>query len=169
MKAILKFLIGLCFCCLIIYLVWDFTVYMGDVSDSPAKSSDRPSVSARIEGNIRGGTAPPKHKEVRIETNAYQLMAEYQANEVAADMMYKGKLLTFAGVISEIGKDILNKPYVALFTNDTFSGIQCYFHKSDEPALAVLRKDTKIVLSGRCRGKMGHIIIEDCVIEAKKD
>ena len=44
--------------------------------------------------------------EPEITVKASVLAAEYQENEVAADLKYKGKVLLVTGTVDDIGKDI---------------------------------------------------------------
>ena len=45
--------------------------------------------------------------------SAADLMRQYLANEVAADINYKDKTILVSGIIQNVGKDILDTPYVA--------------------------------------------------------
>ena len=46
------------------------------------------------------------------KVTATQMLADYEANEVAADQKYKGNMVEVSGTIKNIGKDILDTPYV---------------------------------------------------------
>ena len=83
-----------------------------------------------------------------------------------ADANYKGKILEVTGTISNIGKDILDTPYVALTDGKQYSitSIQCMFDKSDQGQLTTLNKDTKITLRGRGNGKLGNILLGGCSV-----
>ncbi len=93
--------------------------------------------------------------EPAVQVLATKLASDYEANEVSADTKYKGKILEVTGTIQNIGKDILDTPYVALSDGTQYSitSIQCMFDKSDQDQLATLKKDTKITLRGRGDGK----------------
>jgi hypothetical protein len=122
--------------------------------------SDSPSLSSSQNQN----SSAPASEPAPIVVTATKLMADYNANEVAADAQYKGRIVDVSGTINSIGKDILDAPYVALSTNEYYSVVQCMFSKSDQAQLASLSKDTRITLRGRVSGKLGNIIVRDCSI-----
>jgi len=49
-----------------------------------------------------------------VEVGARQLYLDYQANEVAADVLYKGKQLLITGEVAAIQTDFMDKPQVQL-------------------------------------------------------
>lgn len=99
-----------------------------------------------------------------IKVDAKKLSADYEANEVSADQQYKGKIVEVSGTIKDIGKDILDDPYVSLETGNIIFGVQCMFDKSDAGLLANLSKTQKITLSGKISGKLGNVLLRDCKI-----
>jgi hypothetical protein len=96
--------------------------------------------------------------------NPYKLLADYQANEIAADSQYKDQFIEVTGIIDKIGKDILDTPYVTLEAGDTIFNIQCFFKEQDEPALSQLTRGKQITIVGKCNGKMGNILLKECVL-----
>jgi hypothetical protein len=64
-----------------------------------------------------------------LELGAGELIHDYRANEVGADMAYKGRLIAVSGTVSGIGRDILGRPYVTLTSDgsDTIPSVQCSF------------------------------------------
>lgn len=110
--------------------------------------------------------AAAEQKEAAITVTATQLLNDYESNEVAADAKYKGKLVEVSGTIENIGKDILDNPYVALETNSGSSifVVQCMFDKSDQSQLATLTKNSRITLQGRVSGKLGNVVVRECAI-----
>lgn len=112
-------------------------------------------------------SAPAKIEEVQaISTTATKLAQAYIDNEVNADVLYKGKTLNVSGSIKDIGKDILDTPYVTLESNpsDYFTYVQCMFNKGDEAKLATLKKGTQITIQGKEDGKLGNVLIRNCSI-----
>lgn len=97
-----------------------------------------------------------------ISVTATKLAADYDANEVAADEQYKNKLVQVSGTIKDIGKDILDTPYVALYTGNLITSVQCMFDKADSSKLVNLAKNQKITLTGRVSGKLGNVLVKDC-------
>ncbi|HEX7773344.1 MAG TPA: hypothetical protein VF435_13035 [Pyrinomonadaceae bacterium] len=78
--------------------------------------------------NSKTETAAP------IVVSATALVADYEANEVAADRRYKGQTLEVTGVVDSIGNDILDSMYVTLDSGERFgiTNVQCFFDKSEE-------------------------------------
>jgi hypothetical protein len=110
-----------------------------------------------------------KTTETALEVTATKLIADYKANEISADSMYKDKLVKVTGVVGSIAKDILDNPYVTL-TNETTYGIesvQCFFSKADEANLSSVAKDTRITLQGRVSGKsLTNVLVKECEISS---
>lgn len=104
--------------------------------------------------------------EEAIKISAVQLSEEYNANKVAADAKYKGKTLEISGVIDNIGKDIVDTPYVTLKGRElSLFGVQCMFGKTDEPKLATLSKGRNITLRGEMSGELiGNVVVRSCQI-----
>lgn len=105
--------------------------------------------------------------EVALEVTATKLIADYKANEISADGMYKDKQVKVTGVVGSIAKDVLDNPYVTL-TNETqysLESVQCYFSKADEANLSSVAKDTRITLQGRVSGKsLTNVLVKECSI-----
>lgn len=127
----------------------------GESGDSTNKSSD----SSSTKNESQAEPAP-----AAIKVDAKKLSADYEANEVSADQQYKGKIVEVSGTIKDIGKDILDNPYVSFENGNSIFGVQCMFDKSDANALASLSKAQKITLTGKVSGKLGNVILNDCKI-----
>jgi len=108
-------------------------------------------------------TDTAKQQEQAIPVTATKLYADYQANEIAADNTYKGKLIEVSGTVDNIGKDILDSPYVSLKTSDLF-GVQCMLDDSAIAEASALAKGTKVTLRGRVSGKLGSVLVRECVL-----
>ena len=100
-----------------------------------------------------------------ITLTSDQLFAEYDANDIAADKKYKGRILEVSGSVSDISRDILDNIYVTLKSGqfEVFS-IQCFFADSFEDKAAELRPDQYLTIRGRCDGKFGNVMLKDCII-----
>lgn len=98
--------------------------------------------------------------------SAPEIVAEYRANEVAADQKYKGQIISVTGVITKIGKDIMDSPYVTLDGGDpdSFRSAQLYF--VDSSALSTLSKGERLQAKCRCDGLSINVQLTRCVIEA---
>lgn len=61
-----------------------------------------------------------------LEISVSQLIAAYDANEIAADMHLKGRIISVAGVITDFGTEILGRKYVIIEDpNIPFYYVQC--------------------------------------------
>ena len=96
-----------------------------------------------------------------MPVTATKLYADYKANELSADNTYKGKLVEVSGMVENIGKDILNSPYISLKTGEIIGSVQCML---DDSALA---EGTKVTMQGRVSGLMGNVIIKECLLVTK--
>lgn len=126
------------------------------VDDPPARGRfDSPPDAGRV--NVMAGPA--------IQVTPGQLFAEYEANDIAADRKYKGKVLQMTGTVDTISRDLLDTIYVTLKAgNATFVQIQCFFDDGSEDAVAKLSSGQSLTIRGRCDGKFGNVMLKDCAI-----
>ena len=95
--------------------------------------------------------------------SAKKLYKDYNANEIAADEKYKGKIIEVTGVIRDIGNDIMDNAYVTLVGDQYFGDIQCYF--SEKSVVASLSKGKRITIIGSCSGLMMNVHINNCIVK----
>ena len=113
-----------------------------------------------ITNNNPATTAP---KEDIIKISASDLLAEYDANEVAADNKYKGKKVEITGAVDSIGKDIFGSVYVTLKTDNGFISIQCYFsEKAEIDKVATLKEGDWVTVTGIVDGRSINIVVKKC-------
>lgn len=108
----------------------------------------------------------PVQKIETLKVTAVQLAEDYKANEIAAEAKYKNKPLEISGLVGDIGKDILDTPYITFQTEQyaIINQVQCMFSKSDEQILASLSKGQRVTVTGEVSGKMGNILVKGCQI-----
>ena len=94
---------------------------------------------------------------------ASKLYKEYNANEIAADEKYKGKIIEVTGVIRDIGNDIMDNAYITLVGDEYFGDIQCYFN--EKSVVAKLSKGKRITVIGSCSGLMMNVQINNCIVK----
>ncbi|MBI2623593.1 MAG: hypothetical protein HYW65_03395 [Candidatus Liptonbacteria bacterium] len=125
-------------------------------------SVDSVDKTERAEGTPTQQESQPEVSVIKV--SAVTLSEEYDANKVAADQKYKGKILEITGVIDSIGKDILDTPYVTLKGRElSLFGVQCMFSKSQENKLAELVKGRTLTVRGKVSGELiGNVIVRDC-------
>mgnify|MGYP000962515580 CR=1 FL=1 len=102
--------------------------------------------------------------DVDFEITPEELYADYDSNEVAADEKFKYKKLAIIGTISDIGKDMLDDPYVS-FKIDYLQNVTCYFSKEENNLISRLNKEDEITIIGECKGlTLGNVVIKKCKI-----
>ena len=100
--------------------------------------------------------------ETAMQINAWQLAADYSANEIAADNKYKGHLVQVQGQIDKIGKDILDHPYVVLGGSEMFRSVQCMLTPAAASKAANLQIGEAVSLTGKVNGLMMNVLLIDC-------
>lgn len=124
--------------------VWD--------SDAPSDVRQK-DVGAPIEDVIAGLT----------QVRAAKIVQEYEANEIAADQVYKGRRVFVIGEVGDVKKDILDTPYITLDEEEFhFRAVQAFFPEAMLPELARLQKGQLIGVVGVCDGLMMNVIIKKC-------
>lgn len=96
-----------------------------------------------------------------------KLISNYDANEVAADKRYKGKIIRVEGVITDFGTELLGHKYVTIeHPNIPFYYVQCVFKREYSDRLARYSKGDVISVTGECRGKGVlsdyNILMDEC-------
>ena len=98
-----------------------------------------------------------------LKVSAVKLYNDYNANEIAADEKYKGKIIEVTGIIRDIGNDIMDNAYITLVGDQYFGDIQCYF--SEKSVVVSLSKGKRITVMGSCSGLMMNVHLNDCIIK----
>jgi hypothetical protein len=100
---------------------------------------------------------------LRYPINAYNLVSDYEANEVSADLQYKGHVIAVRGTVLGIHKDLSDRPYVSIGDNGTrVRGVSCYFRDADVERLSKLTKGDTLVIAGKCDGLMWDVRLVGC-------
>ena len=131
------------------------------ISGSSSVASTNSSTANTSSGSQPVATQPA------IKVSASKILADYKANEVSADGVYKGNTVDVTGVVDTIGKDFTETPYIDM--NDgspySFSNVHCFFSSSDEPQLAKVTKGQSITLEGQVSGLVvGNVVVNNCQI-----
>jgi tRNA_anti-like len=99
-----------------------------------------------------------------FEITPEKLYSDYEVNEVAADEKYIGKTVALTGTINDIGKNVLDKPYIS-FEKGYLKSVTCYFSDDDVEQIASLEKGQTIIIVGNCRGlTLTNVVMVDCKI-----
>lgn len=125
--------------------------------------------TATVPGEARPAMPPPDSATkvtadvLPPQIPAAALVQEYEANEINADRLYKGRQLFVVGHIGDIKKDILDNPYMTLDgIQDDFRSVQAFFSEDMLPELARLHKGQFIGVVGTCDGLMMNVLIKHC-------
>jgi hypothetical protein len=96
-----------------------------------------------------------------LSVSAIELFNAYDANEVAADRLYKGKLMRITATVAGINKDFTDSVYVELETPNEFSS--AHARGIDPDAAAALQKGQKVTVECKGAGLMvGSPLLDDC-------
>lgn len=115
-----------------------------------------------------GPAQPAAPVEPSQRVTADQLIAEYKANEVRADKLYKGRLVEVTGVVGNVGKDILGDAYVTLRASEDFefASVQCV--PKPRWNLYDLQPGYTCTITGVCAGKFINVVLKDCDFATKE-
>ena len=108
---------------------------------------------------------PPPPPPPAINIGAIQLFTDYHENGIAADGKYKGSSLQVTGTISAIGKDIMDKGFLALGTPNPFMSIHAELQDQELSKATILEKGRTVQV--RCQGNgmiLGDVVLKDCII-----
>jgi hypothetical protein len=125
--------------------------------------------SGEIKSDIINKVDVEKTKEEKVvypTVNALDLFASYKDNQIKADQTYKNKVYDIKGVIEDIGKDIMDRPFISLGKEGGFGlGVtQCLFDNKYLDELTKLNKGDSITIRGRINGYLVNVIVEGCIL-----
>jgi hypothetical protein len=148
MKALMKALL------ICMFIVVAFCIFFA------VQSSDSAHKPATI---INAWEQPSKEAPVpnALKVSAMKLYVDYQRNEVAADSVYKGRLLAVQGIVTSINKDFLDKIYIQLAAPNEFESVQAHLDEGNESNAAALQRGESVSLL--CTG--GGMIIGSPMLE----
>lgn len=105
------------------------------------------------------GLGPP---DFAIDATA--LMHDYETNEVAADLKYRGKVVLIDGIVRKTGKDITDTIYVAYEVENPITTVQCFFTNKFARKIAALRPGQEVKIKGKVERKLINVLVQDCTI-----
>jgi hypothetical protein len=105
------------------------------------------------------------HAAPQLGVTAEKLYADYQTNEISADVQYKGKIIEISGTVSDVGRDILNHIYIAFSTGKplTITSVQAFFDDAYMTRIGQVQKGQFFRAKCRCDGKFANVLLRDCV------
>jgi hypothetical protein len=130
---------------------------------SIANRSDIVEMRNRLE---RLGKQLDRHVELlQLEKSAVEaraLYADFKANEVRANSIWKGRTIAVKGRVDRIATDILGAPYVSLETGELIGSVQAMFPRSSADSLVNINVGQTLVLECRVDGLLMNVILRDC-------
>lgn len=121
-----------------------------------------------ILGCSQTNTAPKTPDGPPIAVKAADLTKAYDANELAADGQYKGKLLEVSGTISNIS-ETFGSIQVDLEGHEKngIVSVKCVFNEDQKQSVAVLRKGAQTTLIGKGDGMTAglYVGLNECKIK----
>lgn len=136
---------------------------IGNMFGGPQYSQVQPTNSTQPTSPQK--TITEKVPEEIIKISAQELYAKYEANEIAADELYKDKILEVSGIIDSIGKDIMDSMYVTLKTDNIIGSVQCMLANSEISKAVNLKKGSSILVKGKNSGLLMNVILRNCTIQ----
>ena len=124
-----------------------------------------------------GKSESTSHYSTASQDPVYQLsvedfLKEFNSNQIAADLKYKGRTIALWGEISSFGRTAWNDfPTIDLveedFTFDVSGHVECAFPKSAEASIARLSKRMSITVKGKVVGGSSLFPrMEDCSLQS---
>ncbi len=103
------------------------------------------------------------------QISANQLMDEYVANEVAAQLKYGDKLIAVSGYVDSVNiNDFTGEPYVKLVGSPgdwALCAVRCTFPISAQASLATLSEGDFVTITGTCkRYFLCDVMVDDCYL-----
>lgn len=127
---------------------------IGAIGSSSSHTTSGAAVSSSSSSSSSSRAAPPAAPAgPDLVVDAEQLWADYDANEVAADNTYKGKLLQVTGTIASIDKDFMGDMIVNLKSRNQFSHTMATLQSSEASKAASLAKGARITVLCKGRGR----------------
>ncbi len=126
-------------------------------------STSTSSASATRGGGLSAVQTVAAVRTAAVEVDARRLWQDYDSNEVAADNVYKGRILKVHGTVSSISKNFMEDIIVHLASQNQFMDTMAEMKKSEAGQAAALSKGQRVVLS--CEGKgriVGSPSLDDC-------
>ena len=91
-----------------------------------------------------------KHRSVQMTVSAWDLLAAYEANQVAADLKYKDQVVLITGMIDRfVGNE---EPLVYFDTGLGMMEVSCGFSPLDATNVAQLHKGQRVTFKGKVTG-----------------
>ena len=109
-----------------------------------------------------------KDMNAQVTVSAWDLLAAYEANEVAADLKYKNRVVFITGTVDRFVSH--EEPLVYFRTGLGMMGVSCGFSSLEAPHVAQLSKGQQVTFKGKVTGVgLFDVEVKGCsVVETEK-
>lgn len=157
-----------------IFLIAVIAFILYESGSSTGRSQETAPASIRATSPDSAGPTPAAAEPAPAipqptSVDSSRLYADYQANEVAADNKYKGRLLAVTGTLGSIKKDFTDDTYLGIVTDNEFMPIHADLRAEYVAQAASLEKGQSITVV--CTGNgmiVGSPMLKDCAIAASQ-
>lgn len=99
-----------------------------------------------------------------MSITAVALDNEFDANEVAAEAKYKGKMLIVTGTVKKITRDDKPGKITIELAGTPNSTVDCHFATTQKDELSKVAVGSEVSILGTCRGKVkSFVTLADCI------
>ena len=101
--------------------------------------------------------------EFKLPVSTTKLIADYESNEIRADMQYGGRQLWISGQIDSISRSVIGGgAYVVLNSGNTydFRSVQCFFDEASLVQLQSYSKGDRVFIRGTVTGLMMNVTVD---------
>ncbi len=117
----------------------------------------------------KGGDPLPADDGTVITITATALDQEFDDNELAAELKYKGKTLVVSGAIKRITRDDRPGKVTIELSGTPESTVDCHFDRANQGDLGALVVGQDVTIRGRCRGKVhSYVMLETCALVSEE-
>lgn len=109
--------------------------------------------------------ADVRNLSAKFEVTASALVAEFVADENAANVKYLDKVVSVKGKVAEVSTDTTGKATVFLETGDPMAAVTCSFYDDEAASAKALTIGAEVTIKGKCTGKLADVVLNKCSIE----
>jgi len=105
-------------------------------------------------------------KKAEVEIQATGLLEAFETDEVKANEMYLGKIVSVTGTVESVSEDSVGIS-VYLKEDADFAGVICSFDKSADDVTNV-NKGNVVVIKGICTGYLMDVVMNRCALVSRQ-
>jgi hypothetical protein len=105
-------------------------------------------------------------KKADVEIEAAMLLAAFEEDEVSANELYLGKIVSVTGTVESVSEDSVGIS-VYLKEDDAFAGILCSFDKSVNEVTS-LDNGNIVEIKGICTGYLLDVVLNRCALVSEQ-